>query len=256
VVVNKAPIPDAGADAEICYGKSYVLQGSGGTQFTWTPPIYLNTTIGANPVSTPSRTTAYTLSVTDAHGCKSLFTDEVRVIVKRTMMVKTFPFDTIAHAGDQFHLLAVSPGISYNWSPATGLSSTVIPDPVVTTGITGNEMQYEVVAEDAEGCKAEGYVRIRIYKGPEIYVASGFTPNGDGKNDMFTPVPVGIHHYNYFRVFNRWGQQLFSTSRMNAGWDGKLGGKEQAAGSYIWMVEGVTKDNRLITKKGTVILIR
>ncbi len=256
VIVNPAPVPHAGADVDICYGQSYILQGSGGTQYTWAPPIYLNTTIGANPVSTPTKTTLYAVSVTDAIGCKSLFTDEVQVLVKRSMVVKTFPFDTIAHPGDQFRLLAVSPGISYSWSPATGLSSTGIPDPVVTTGLPGNDMLYEVKAVDAEGCKADGYVRIRVYKGPDIYVPTGFTPNRDGKNDLFTPVPVGILRYNYFRVFNRWGQLIFYTNQLNAGWDGKIAGKEQASGSYVWMVEGITKENRLITKKGTVILIR
>ena len=256
VYVNTAPIADAGADGDICYGQSYILQGSGGMQYTWTPPLYLNTVVGANPVSTPSRTTVYTLSVTDPLGCKSLFTDDVTVKVKRTMVIRTFPFDTIAHAGDQFQLLASSPGILYNWSPSAGLNKTDIPNPIVTTGQTGDEMLYQVIAVDAEGCKAEGYVRIRIYKGPDIYVPTGFTPDGDGLNDLFTPVPVGIQRYNYFRVFNRWGQLVFSTNRMNTGWNGTIAGKEQGGGSYIWMVEGVTKDNRLITKKGTVLLIR
>jgi gliding motility-associated-like protein len=95
-----------------------------------------------------------------------------------------------------------------------------------------------------------------VSKGPDIYVPNGFTPNGDGKNDTFTPIPIGIKSYNYFRVFNRWGQIIFSTKKQNDGWDGKLGGKEQPAGAYVWMIEGITKDNRFITKKGTVILIR
>lgn len=256
VNVHTAPVPDAGPDGDICYGQSYVLQGSGGAQYTWTPPLYLSGTTGANPVSTPTRSTVYTLSVVDAIGCRSLVTDEVRVAVKRTMKITTFPFDTIAHPGAQFRLRAQSPGVSFSWSPATGLSDTHVPDPVVTVGGLGDDIQYEVVAVDQDGCKAEGYVKIRVYKGPEIYVPTGFTPNGDGRNDFFVPVPVGIDHYNYFRVFNRWGQLVFSTSRMHTGWDGKLGGREQPSGTYIWMVEGVTSDNRLITKKGTVTLIR
>ncbi|MEQ1678140.1 MAG: gliding motility-associated C-terminal domain-containing protein, partial [Chitinophagaceae bacterium] len=256
VVVHTAPVPNAGADGNICYGQSYVLQGSGGAQFSWTPPIYLNTTTGANPVSTPTRTTAYFLSVTDSIGCHSLVTDEMKVAVKRTMKVNTSPFDTTSHPGAQFQLLAISPGISYSWSPPVGLSSTTIPNPVVTVGGIGDDITYEVVAVDEEGCKAEGYVRIKVYKGPDIYVPTGFTPDGDGRNDKFTPIPVGIKSYNYFRVFNRWGQLIFSTSRMNEGWDGKLAGKEQASGMYVWMVEGVTKENKVITKKGTVLLIR
>jgi gliding motility-associated-like protein len=256
VRVNTAPIPNAGPDGDICYGQSYILQGTGGAQYNWTPAIYLNTTVGANPVSTPTLSTQYTLSVIDAIGCRSLITDNVRVVVKRTMKVNTYPFDTIGHPGDQFRLLATSPGISYVWSPSTGLSNTMIADPVATLGALGSDITYQVVATDINGCKGEGYVTIRIYTGPDIYVPTGFTPDGDGKNDTFLPVPVGIKSYNYFRVFNRWGQLIFSTVKQNTGWDGTMAGKEQATGVYVWTIEGITKDNRLITKKGTVTLIR
>jgi gliding motility-associated-like protein len=97
---------------------------------------------------------------------------------------------------------------------------------------------------------------VRVYKGPDIYVPTGFTPNGDGKNDKFIPFPVGVKQINYFRVFNRWGQMIFSTTRLNDGWDGRFGGAEQPTGTYVWMVQGVTKDNKVITKKGTITLIR
>lgn len=256
VNVNSAPIPNAGPDGDICYGQSYTLQGSGGSQYIWTPAIYLNTTSGANPVATPTRTTIYTLSVIDAIGCHSLVTDDVKVVTSRPMRIYTYPYDTIAHAGDQFELLATSAGINYTWSPVTGLSNPNIANPTVTIGAVGDEMTYQVVGVTAEGCKGEGYVKIRVYKGPEIYVPTAFTPNGDGKNDKFTPFPVGIKSYNYFRVFNRWGQLIFSTTKLNDGWDGKIAGKEQPAGLYVWMVEGITRDKKIITKKGTVTLIR
>ncbi len=256
VNVNSAPIPNAGPDGDICYGKSYTLQGTGGFQYIWTPAIYLNTPSGANPIATPTKTTTYTLSVIDAIGCRSLVTDDVKVLVSRPMRIYTFPFDTTAHAGDQFQLLAASEGISYTWSPAGGLSNPNIANPVVTVGAIGDEITYQVVGVTEEGCKGEGYVKIRVYKGPEIYVPTGFTPNNDGKNDKFTPFPVGIKSYNYFRVFNRWGQLIFSTTRLNDGWDGKISGREQPTGVYVWMIEGLSKDNKVVTKKGTVTLIR
>ena len=135
-------------------------------------------------------------------------------------------------------------------------SDPKIANPIVTVGATGDVVQYQVITSTIAGCKGEGYVTIRVYKGPDIYVPSGFTPNGDGKNDRFTPFPVGMKSYTYFRVFNRWGQLVFSTTRLNDGWDGKLGGKDQQSGVYVWMIEGLTKDDRVITKRGTVALIR
>jgi hypothetical protein len=49
---------------------------------------------------------------------------------------------------------------------------------------------------------------------------------------------------------------VFSTSRLNHGWDGKFGGIEEASGIYVWVAEGLGKDNKPITKRGTVMLVR
>ncbi len=144
----------------------------------------------------------------------------------------------------------------YSWSPSIGLSNPSISDPVVTAGAIGDIVLYKVTASTIAGCKGEGYVTVKVYKGPDIYIPSGFTPNNDGKNDKFKPFPVGIKQINYFKVFNRWGQLLFSTSTLNDGWDGKYAGVEQSSGVYVWMVQGVTEDDKVITKKGTVALIR
>ncbi len=269
VNVNKAPIPNAGVDGFICYGQNYQLQATGGTQYVWTPSTYLDNPNLANPLSTPSKDVVYTVSIiSDANGCASLVTDDMRIDVTPPIKVKTYPYDTIGYPGDQFQLLAVpsdSDVINYSWNPAIGLSnpnSTVgpgnlnIPNPVVTVGAIGQDVHYQVIASTIAGCRGEGYIKVRIYKGPDIYVPTGFSPNNDGKNDKFTPFPVGMKSYNYFRVFNRWGQLVFSTSKLNDGWDGRFGGMDQGSGVYIWMIEGLTRDNRLITKKGTVTLIR
>ena len=260
VNVNAAPIPNAGVDGFICYGQTYQLQATGGTQYVWSPITYLNNPNIANPVSSATKDITYTLSIlSDINGCASLTTDQVHIDVTPPIKVKTFPYDTVGYNGDRFQLLAVPSDndvINYVWTPATGLSDPNIANPIVTAGAVGDVVQYRVVASTIAGCKGEGFVTVRVYKGPEIYMPTGFTPNGDGKNDKFTPFPVGIKSYKYFRVFNRWGQLVFSTTALHDGWDGKLGGRDQPSGVYVWMIEGLTKDDRAITKKGTVTLIR
>lgn len=269
VNVNAAPIPNAGPDGFICYGQNYRLLATGGTNYTWTPSTYLDNTNVSNPLSTPAKDIIYTVTIlADANGCASLVTDDMRIDVTPPIKVKTYPYDTIGYPGDRFPLLAVpsdSDVINYAWTPTAGLSNPNavagagnlnIPNPVVTVGAIGQDVQYQVVASTIAGCLGEGYITVRIYKGPDIYVPTGFSPNNDGKNDRFTPFPVGMKSYNYFRVFNRWGQLVFSTRQLNEGWDGRFGGVEQASGVYVWMIEGLTKDDRLVTKKGTVMLIR
>ena len=260
VNVNPAPIPNAGPDGFICYGQTHQLQGSGGVQYRWTPSTYLSSTTIPNPISTPAKDITYTLSIiADANGCASLVTDEMTIDVTPPLKLRTYPYDTIGYPGDQFQLLAVPndpDATTFVWTPAVGLSNPSIANPVVTVGAIGQDIQYRVIASTVAGCKGEGYVKVRVYKGPDIYVPTGFTPNNDGKNDRFTPFPVGMKSYNYFKVFNRWGQLVFSTNQLNLGWDGRWGGVEQPGGTYVWMIEGLTKDNRVITKKGTVNLIR
>lgn len=260
VNVNAAPIPDAGQDAFICYGQNYTLKGSGGVQYTWTPSTYLNATLGANPVTTPSKTITYTLSkVIDAIGCESLTTDDVVIDVTPPIKVTTYPYDTIGYAGDQFQLRAIAavPNANiFKWTPATRLSDGNIFNPIVTVGNIGEDVLYQVTASTTAGCIGDGYVRIRVYKGPDIYVPTAFTPNNDGKNDQFIPLPVGMKSISYFRVLNRWGQLVFYSTKLNDGWDGKINGTEQPTGTYIWMIQGITKDNKTISKKGTVTLIR
>jgi gliding motility-associated-like protein len=257
VSIMPAPIPNAGPPGDICYGKTYQLQGSGGVTYVWTPSSYLSSTSVYNPVVTPDKTITYTLNVTDANGCASLVPVQVTVKVTPPIKVTVHPADTIVYAGAQIPLLATSAGTSYTWSTVTGLNNPNIPDPIATAPLAdGSVVVYKVTATTSAGCQGEAYARIQVYKGPDLYMVTGFTPNGDGKNDVFIPFPVGVKQINYFRIVNRWGQLIYETKELNKGWDGRFSGKEQPSGVYVWMVEGVTMDNKLITKKGTVTLVR
>lgn len=260
VNVNAAPIPNAGPDGYICFGQTYQLQASGGTQYSWSPSTYLDRDDISNPVSSAPKDMIYILSIlSDINGCASLVTDQMRLDVTPPIKVKTYPFDTVVYSTDQFQLHVTtndSDVVNYNWWPVRGLDNPNIADPIVTAGDIGDIIQYQVTTSTIAGCKGFGYVTVKVYKGPDLYVPTGFTPNNDGKNDRFTPFPVGIEKLNYFRVFNRWGNLLFSTNQLNYGWDGRFQGTEQPTGTYVWMAEGITLDGKVITKKGTVTLIR
>jgi gliding motility-associated-like protein len=269
VNVNAAPVPDAGADGFICYGQTYQLNPSGGVQYKWTPSTYLSNSNIANPISTPGKDVVYTVAIlADANGCASLVTDSMRIDVTPPIKIRTFPFDTVVYEYDTLPILAIASDtdvINYSWSPAFGLNNASINNPIVTagslspalgTGTFGNETLYTVTGSTIAGCKGEGYVKVRIYKGPDLYVPSGFTPNGDGKNDRLLPFPVGIKELRYFRVYNRYGQLVFSTNKLHDGWDGTLTGIAQQTASFVWMAEAVTETNKVITKKGVVTLIR
>lgn len=257
VTVWPAPVANAGGDATICAGQDYQLQGSGGLAYSWSPATYLNDAQIASPqAGNPLQTTVYSLRVTDANNCTSLQADEMTLTVTPPIQINITPVDTVVHPGAPVPLLAVSPATNYVWTPSAYLDNPTIANPVFTAPGVGEVVTYQVTGTTDAGCRGEGFVTIRVYAGPELYVPTAFTPNGDGRNDLFFPYPVGVKKLDYFRVFNRWGQMIFSTSTPGAGWNGVAAGQDQPAGVYIWQVQAVMDGDIIIRKQGTVTLVR
>ncbi len=90
----------------------------------------------------------------------------------------------------------------------------------------------------------------------DLYVPTAFSPNGDGLNDDFKPMALGMKSLDAFRVYNRWGQLLFSTTDIGVGWDGTFGGAEQSPGTYVWYASGTDYKGQKHERKGSVVLIR
>jgi gliding motility-associated-like protein len=88
-----------------------------------------------------------------------------------------------------------------------------------------------------------------------IAFPNAFTPNNDGKNDLFRI----LNGYNlagyHLIIFNRWGQEVFETSDYSNGWDGRFQGQQQVQGSYVWFCE-YNKNGVHTELKGTVTLLR
>jgi gliding motility-associated-like protein len=257
VNVNPAPIANAGEAFTICYGKDTMLKGSGGITYQWSPATYLDNAVAQAPVVTkPKSTTTYSLVVKDNKGCASLNNASVKVNV--TPPAKIFAGnDTAIILSQPFQLEAAdinnSGFISYKWSPPFGLNKDDIKNPVATLD---REMKYTLVVSTAAGCEGSDEIIIKVYKGPEIYVPSAFTPDNDGLNDILKAVPVGIKDFKYFKVFNRWGQVVFSTKDPSRGWDGKFNNAIQDGNSFVWIAEGTDVNGKRIQRKGSVTIVR
>ena len=93
---------------------------------------------------------------------------------------------------------------------------------------------------------------------PENFVKlpSGFSPNGDGKNETFQILSAGSFDLVSFKIFNRWGNIVFETSDIEESWDGKRKGKNQNSGTYVYYITGKDKDGDLIERHGNFILLR
>ena len=250
------PIADAGPDITICFGSSAQLNASMvGNSFTWTPSGSLNNPNILNPVASPVGTTSYILMVTDILGCPKPVRDTMVV----TVLPEIIPFagnDTAVVVGQPLQFNA-SGGTGYSWTPATGLSNPNIPNPLAVYDGTFDSITYKLLVSNAAGCFDSAFVTVKIFKThPQIFVPTAFTPNGDGRNDISRPIAVGMSKFEYFRVFNRWGQLVFETRRPGDGWDGRISGKEQGTGTFVWLVKGTDYTGKPFFAKGTVTLIR
>jgi gliding motility-associated-like protein len=183
-------------------------------------------------------------------------------VVNDTIIINVLPpinayagRDTTIIPGMAYQLQATG-GTRYLWSPSTGLSAVNIANPVAILSAGIDSIIYRVSVFNGP-CVKNDFVTIRVSQvGPDILVPSGFTPNGDGKNDLARPATPGIAQLKYFTIFNRLGEAVFSTSTIGAGWNGMFKGKAQAAGTYVYQAEGVDYEGITIFRKGTIVLIR
>jgi gliding motility-associated-like protein len=257
VTVHLLPVADAGEDIMVCYGKSAFLSGSGGYSYQWSPSTYLSDATSNNPeVIKPVTSQVYQLIVKNEFGCTSLQSSSVSVTVIPPVEVFAGR-DTIVAKGLPFQLYATdvknSGFISYEWTPTTGLSDPRIQNPVA---VLQTSTVYTVKATTVNGCESSDDIKIQAYAGPDIYVPNAFTPNKDGVNDELKIFPVGIKTFNYLAVFNRWGNRVYYSTDASKGWDGFVGSKPADEASYVWIVEGVDVNNRVVLKRGVVQLIR
>jgi len=91
--------------------------------------------------------------------------------------------------------------------------------------------------------------------GDGIFVPNAFTPNADGKNDILYVYGTNIKKTSLW-VYNQWGELLFKSDTQGSGWDGTYKSTAQPVGVYVYYVEATMNDGQVITKKGTVTLLR
>ncbi len=151
-----------------------------------------------------------------------------------------------------YNLEPITPGdkISYRWYEGSEFltdQQTVVVSPSLTT-------TYKAFCTL---CSGEEFTdEITVYVVP--YIPNAFTPNGDGLNDRFFILglpPENITKFN-IRIFNRWGQVVYSSMDILEGWDGKMNGEICPEGNYVWVIYYEDDKKTTTSNKGTVMLLR
>ena len=114
-----------------------------------------------------------------------------------------------------------------------------------------------MLVQNIAGCTDSAFLQVKVYSTlPTVFVPTAWTPNGDGMNDQLRPIAAGMQELQYFMVYNRWGQLVFTSRQTGVGWDGRINGVLQSSGVYVWQVKAVDYLGFDFFKTGTATLIR
>lgn len=165
VTVNALPDISAGNDQSICIGTETTLAASGGVDYTWSPTTGLSNPNIASPLVTPSATTTYTVTGTDANGCVNIATINVTV---NPLPIADAGTNAAVCEGEGTTLQA-SGGIDYSWMPAVGLDNTSIANPIASPTATTT---YTVTVTDANSCSNTATVDVLVNSLPDIQAST------------------------------------------------------------------------------------
>lgn len=245
-------------DTTICEDERLYLTvtGEGITEVKWyegavgNPATTLSCDDCMSPVASPQSETTYYVVTNDQYNCPETLSSHIKLYPNPVITVLNN--DTTIKYGETVQLM-VNGGVAYTWMPAGSLTDPRLPNPIASPV---DPTTYVVVGVDEHGCKSMDSVRVNIdYKDP-LLVPTAFTPNGDGRNDVFRVANLTFQKLIEFRVFNRWGQEVYSTTDNNGGWDGTWKGVPQDVGVYKYIIRVVFPDGTLTTYKGDVTLLR
>ena len=242
-------IASAGNDTMACYGDQIILNGSGGTTYFWQPETGLSNPGIANPVVTVTDSMTYILTVTEPGGCYGI--DTIYLAPYPELGIDAGADTTVA-IGQTIQLTATG-GLfaTYSWMPVTGLDDSDSQSPYLT--VSGDQVYY-VTGTTVNGCIETDSVMISTASNLTIY--TGFTPNGDGINDVWDIDNVEFYPNITVEVYNRWGKLMFSSKGYSSGdrWDGTYNGKDVPIGTYYYVIN--LNDESGIIERGPVTIVR
>jgi len=237
--------------SDICTGEPVTLSASGDTlDHQWILPDGTTFT-GQQYIITASALSDsgnYILLATNTIGCTN--TDTLQLAVHEIPKIVLAETDILC-AERQYELNAGEGYNAYLWQDGSTLPT------YATTG----EGDYWVHVTDTYGCQGGDTVQLVVCP-VELYTPTAFSPNNDGKNDVFKAIYSAVdllENYNML-IFNRWGELLFETSSIDEAWDGTFHGVPCPAGEYVFIIRFKKPAGKTMLQKspykGVVTLIR
>ncbi len=248
-------------DTIVCLRDSMLMSGytevvpsymAGSESYQWSPLTLIGHSGSADAKFKGLGVHVYTFTATLwPLGCTS--SDTIRIDSKFPLQLTHVTASQTINLGESIQLNADSAD-QYTWYPNDGtLDNANISNPIATPT---DSTTYMVVGQTVWGCKDTAYVTVGVNQIIYSFIPTSFTPNGDGTNDYFRPVNLRQKKLVDFRVFNRWGREVFQASGNTQGWDGSYLGQPQDMGVYYYNVILAEPDGKQQVLTGDVTLIR
>jgi gliding motility-associated-like protein len=276
-------LPQLEGVAKVCSDSSVTIQLTkpvscssitpDGSEFFVTPAVPVSGASGVNCVSESGYTSEivisfnghypvgdYTVSLQNGSNGTTLLDLCGNPMIQPGSPAPSLPFKIPPKAANNF-LRADT--VKCNYSTITIGSDTTFSSFLWSSGQTSQSISlidpgvYTLQVVDTNNCTATNSENVIDSVCPQyVYLPNAFTPNGDGKNDIFRPIFIGAESLFRFSIYDRWGRQVFQSSSPSAGWDGTTGGKPQPAGTYVWFCQYKLFEEPQRIQRGTVLLIR
>lgn len=248
VNINQLPVIDFTAPSLGCAPLSVTLTGtSDGANdiFTWTSDKYGN--LGQ---ATPSLYTTFSDSGKYAItlGVFNPTTNCYSSITKPDY-IQVYPTPTASFYADPIKASILDPNInfvntsqgatSYYWdfgdpAASNGSNTSTVVNPSHGYSYVG-EYKVNLVAISNKGCRNIAWQLVEITPDFAVYIPNTFTPDENGLNDIFQPLGVGIDEENYrLDIFDRWGENIFTSNNFRKGWDGSVKGGSKPAPQGVY----------------------
>lgn len=259
--INALPIPAITIvdDTTICQGDTAELFGVafGTDSLRWAPNYRITeTSTDVDALFTkvaPDYTRAYHFIASYPNGC---VVDSAILVTVHKVQADAGMDRVIADGAKTVlggPMTTEASSFSYQWFPSNFLDNQFSANP---TSSAFFDMTYALKVTNAFGCVATDTVVVKVACN-DINLPNAFTPEDHAaNNDYFGLVNKNIVKLNYFRVFDRWGKQVFSTTDPSLQWNGQIDGVDCPYGVYVWVVDGFCSSGKRISKSGNVTLIR
>ena len=239
-----------------CTATTVLLNGSSSTisaNPSWAGPGIVNGQSTFTPTINTSGT--YTLTMTDTiNGCVA----SASILVTTDTLPPVLTIISSKNPAEYNEIINLTLNSNatisaVHWQPAALVSDSSAMQ--VSAQIT-SPTTFIVNATDSKGCSGTTSLFVNLFNVDCIYVPNTFTPDANGKNEVFKPLGSKLKTISIFRIFDRWGNMVFETTEVNQGWDGTYKGKLLEPGVYVYYIEGTCITNNKEIIKGDVTLIR